>query len=269
MKVEVLGNVQDGGVPHLGCNCDKCSEARENPEEQHFVSSIMLKQNDNENSARYLIEASPDIRMQLKGGEYIDGVFLPLATLGHVTGLQFFGPEGPDASDLSVYCCEEVKDYMMKNDPYRLLIDRDNLEMHDFTDGDVIDIQGGRVESHQFYHQHVNYNTTGYMVHGENKKLFYLADITEFTDEIEACVKEADIALIDGTFWSEEELGRYEEVPHPPIRRSLDQFDDLDTKIYFTHMNHTNPVLRDDSEERKELNERGFSVAKQGHEFQL
>lgn len=269
MKIEVLGNVQDGGVPHLGCGCDKCSLARENPEEQHFVSSIMLKASDEKRSARYLIDASPDIRMQLNGGEYIDGVFLPIATLGHVTGLQFFGPEGPDASDLSVYCCEDVEDYMMKNDPYRLLIDRDNLEMHDFSDGDVVDVQGGRVESRQFYHKHVNYSTTGYMIHGEEKKLFYLSDITEFTDEIEASIREADIALIDGTFWSEDEIGRYEEVPHPPIVRSLDQFEDADTKIYFIHMNHTNPVLRDDSDERQELNERGFSIAKQGHEFQL
>lgn len=269
MKVEVLGNVQDGGVPHLGCCCDVCKNARENPEEQKFVSSLLLKEDGTETSARYLIEATPDIRMQLSGGEYIDGVFIPLATLGHLTGLQFFGPEGPDASDLSVYCCEDVKDFMMKNDPYRLLIDRDNLEMQSFSDGDKVGIQGGTVESRQFYHQHVNHNTTGYMIEGENRKLFYLADITEFTDEIEACIKEADVALIDGTFWSEDEIGRYEEVPHPPIRRSLDQFEDLDTKIYFIHMNHTNPALREDSEERNELEKRGFSVAEQSQEFTL
>ena len=269
MKVEVLGNVQDGGVPHLGCDCDVCKNARENPGEQKFVSSLLLKENEDENSARYLVEASPDIRMQLSGGEYIDGVFIPLATLGHLTGLQYFGPEGPDASDLSVYCCEEVEDFMMKNDPYRLLIDRDNLEMQSFSDGDKVDLQGGSVESRQFYHQHVNYSTTGYMIEGEDRKLFYLADITEFTEEIEACIEEADVALIDGTFWSEDEIGRYEEVPHPEIRRSLDQFEDLDTKIYFIHMNHTNPVLREASEEREELEERGFSVADQGHEFQL
>jgi pyrroloquinoline quinone biosynthesis protein B len=268
MRVEVLGNVQDGGVPHLGCECEVCEDARENPEERKYISSLLLKENEKEDSARYLIDASPDARMQV-GTQYIDGVFIPLATLGHLTGLQYFGPEGPDAKELSVYCCEDVKDFMMKNDPYRLLIDRDNLEVHNFSDGEEIEVQGGSVESIQFYHKHVNYDTTGYMIKGENKKLFFLDDITEFTPEIVEAIEEADIAVIDGTFWSEDEIDRYEEVPHPPIRRSLDQFEDLDTKIYFTHLNHTNPVLREDSEQRDEVEDRGFHVAEEGFEFKL
>lgn len=268
MKVEILGNVQDGGIPHLGCGCELCVKAREDPREAKYVASLLLKESDDENTARYLVNATPDIRQQVKW-KYLDGIFVPHEGLGHITGLQFFGQEGPDISELSVFCCNAVEDYMMKNDPYRFLIDRDNIQIHDFSDGEEEDIRGGRVESRQFYHPHLNHDTTAYMIHGENKKLFYLADIVNFNDEIEACIEEADVALIDGTFWSEDEIGRYEEVPHPPIRRSLDQFEDLDTKIYFIHMNHTNPVLREDSDERKKLNERGFSVAKQGHEFQL
>jgi pyrroloquinoline quinone biosynthesis protein B len=268
MKVEILGTVQDGGIPHLGCDCDLCVKARDDPREAKYVESLLLKENEEENTARYLVNATPDIRQQVKW-KYLDGIFVPHEGLGHITGLQFFGQEGPDVSELSVFCCEDVEDFMMKNDPYRFLIDRDNIQVHDFSDGEEEDIRGGKIESRQFYHPHLNHDTTAYMIHGEDKKLFYLADITDFNEEIEACIEEADIALIDGTFWSEEEIGRYDEVPHPPIRRSLDQFEDVDTKIYFIHMNHTNPILREDSEERKTLNERGFSVAEQGHEFQL
>ena len=74
---------------------------------------------------------------------------------------------------------------------------------------------------------------------------------------------------MDGTFWSEDEIGRFEEVPHPPIRRSIDQFDDFETDIYFTHLNHTNPVVRQDSDERKELRRKGFSVLDGGESFKI
>lgn len=268
MKVEVLGNVQDGGVPHLGCGCELCEKAREDPREAKYVESILLKENNENDTARYLVNATPDIRMQVQW-EYLDGIFIPHEGLGHVTGLQFFGQEGPDISELSVFTSDAVEEYMMKNDPYRFLIDRNNIEIHEFNHGDQEEIRGGEIESIQFHHPHLNHDTTAYMIHGENKKLFYLADITNFTREIEECVEKADIALIDGTFWSDDEIGRFEEVPHPPIRRSLDQFSDLETKIYFTHMNHTNPVLREDSEERKKVQENGFHVAEQGQEFTL
>jgi pyrroloquinoline quinone biosynthesis protein B len=268
MRVEVLGTVQDGGVPHLGCTCDVCEKAREDANEAKNVSAILLKEDDSESSARYLVNATPDIRAQVRG-DYLDGVFVPHEGLGHITGLQYFGQEGPDISNLSVFTSEEVEDFVMQNDPYRFLVDRNNLEVRGFDDGEEIDIRGGDVEARYFNHPHLNHDTTAYMIHGEEKKLFYLDDITDFTDEIVECVKEADVALIDGTFWSEDEIGRFEEVPHPPIRRSLDQFADVDTEIYFTHMNHTNPALREGSDERQEVEENGFRVAERGMEFTL
>ena len=268
MELKILGNVQDSGVPHLGCDCDLCEKAREDPSEAKYVESLLLKENDEDDTARYLINATPDIRQQVKW-KYLDGIFIPHEGLGHLTGLQFFGQEGPDISELSVFTSDAVEDYMMKNDPYRFLIDRDNIQIQEFNDGDMEDIRGGEIEAIQFHHPHLNHDTTAYMIHGENKRLFYLADITDFNPEIEKCVEEADIALIDGTFWSEDEIGRFAEVPHPPIRRSLDQFSDVDTKIYFTHMNHTNPVLREDSEERKKVQKKGLNVAEEGQEFSL
>jgi pyrroloquinoline quinone biosynthesis protein B len=268
MRVEVLGNVQDGGVPHLGCTCELCEKAREDAREEKLVSSLLLKDDESEASARYLVNATPDIRDQVKG-DYLDGVFIPHEGLGHITGLQFFGQEGPDISDLSVFCCREVEDYMMKNDPYRFLIDRNNLQIQQLKDGEEMNLIGGKIEARQFHHPHLNHDTTAYMITGEEKKLFYLDDITDFTPEIKECVEEADVAIIDGTFWSEDEIGRFEEVPHPPIRRSLDQFADIETDIYFTHFNHTNPVLREDSEEREKVEKEGFSVAEEGLELEI
>ena len=67
-----------------------------------------------------------------------------------------------------------------------------------------------------------------------------------------------DEALIDGTFWSMEELpGRnISEIPHPTIQDSLQllgkKMED-DPEISFLHLNHSNPVNDINSKQRKIL----------------
>ncbi|MFB6144758.1 MAG: MBL fold metallo-hydrolase [Candidatus Nanohaloarchaea archaeon] len=268
MKVEVLGNVQDGGVPHLGCSCEVCEKAREDPKEAKYVGSLMLKQNSEEDSVRYLIDATPDVRFQIKG-DYLDGIFTSHGHLGHIAGLLFFGMEALDSSDLPVYCTEKTEHFLRNNDPWRLLIDRGQVDVNQIEDGEEIDILGGCIEPVEVEHRYVNTDTVAFMIHGEEKKLFYLSDIDEWTENAEQAVESADIAIIDGTFWTKDEIERYEEVPHPPIKESMDRFEDLDTEVHFTHLNHTNPALREDSEEREELESRGFSVVEKGQEFHI
>lgn len=268
MKIEILGCVQDGGVPHLGCKCDVCQEAYDNPEKKRYSASILLKENNDDDTVRYLIDATPDIREQIKG-EYIDGIFVPNEGIGHILGLIYFGHEGPDASDLNVYTSESVEEFIMKNDPFRYLVDRGNIEIHNFNAEDSIDIQGGSIENVSFYHTHFNHDTSGYMIKGDKKKAFYLSDAHEITEELEEKILEADIAIIDGTFWNEKEIDRFEQVPHPTIQHLIEKFEKEDTEIYFTHLNHTNPVLKEDSEEREKLEEKGFNIAEKGTVFQL
>lgn len=227
----------------------------------------MLKEDSSSNTVRYLIEATPDINMQVRG-RYIDGVFLPHFHLGHVNGLLYFGREGPDASSLNVYCGEHVEDFLMKNDPYRYLVDRNNIEIHNFKEGDAMDIQGGQIAIKEHDHQ-LQEKTTAYIVEGEEKTLYYLSDISELTEDIKEAISDADIAIIDGTFYSDDEIDRYEEVPHPTIEKSMDQLEDFDTEILFTHLNHTNPALREGSEERQEVEDRGFQIAEAGMEFEI
>jgi pyrroloquinoline quinone biosynthesis protein B len=268
VKVEILGNVQDGGVPHLGCSCEVCEAAREDADKQRYNSSIMIKDGDKEDSVKYLVEPTPDVRFQING-DYLDGVFVSHGHLGHITGLLHFGEEALDAEHLPVYVTDKTRDFITSNDPYRLLADRDSISLMEFNDGDTTGLQGGEIEAVEAQHNRLNTDTLGFMIHGENKKLFYLSDIHEWTDKTLDKVKEADIAIVDGTFWNEEELDRYEEVPHPVMKQTMHKTEDWDTQVIFTHLNHTNPALREDTEERQELEERGFKVAEQGMEIEL
>lgn len=263
MKIKILGNVQDGGVPHLGSQLEIDKKARQDPRKQKYVSSMLLTEDDSNGAAKYLIDATPDIRMQVSQ-EYLDGVFIPHADIGHTLGLVFFGQEGIDSKGVNVYCNKGVEEFLMKNDPFRYLVDRQNIEIETMGHKDKQKVQGAEVKTHLYDHHLVGHNTTGYEIIGEEKTVFYLSDITEFNGDIMTRIEEADIAIIDGTFWSEDEIDRIEEVPHPPIQQSMEEMKDFDTDIYFTHLNHTNPVLREDSKERQELEEAGFNVAEQG-----
>ncbi|WEL19306.1 MBL fold metallo-hydrolase [Candidatus Nanohalococcus occultus] len=268
MILEVLGSVQDGGAPHLGCTCDVCEKTREDPSLPGLISSLLLKENDDEDSAKYLIEATPDIRLQITG-EFLDGVFLPHAKLGPIGGFEFFGEEGLDANMLTTYCNSDVEHYLMNNDPYRRMVDRGNIEIQGFDDGDSVRLQGTQIKALTYEHPHLGHKATAYKIIGENKTVFYLPDTNEWTERQLKEIEEADIAIIDGTFWNEDEIDRYNEVPHPTIEESMVRFKNYDTEIYFTHLNHTNPALREDSDERKELEENGFGVAVMDMEFDL
>lgn len=268
MKVEVLGNMQDGGAPHLGCDCEICESAREDKTRQRYVSSLLLKEDGDEDSVRYLVEATPDLRFQVNG-RYLDGVFISQGHQGHIGGLPQLGTEGLNASKLSVYCCPDVCHYIMSNDPLRLLADRNHIETQEFDEEEEIDIQGGSVQPVKIDHRHVNTDTTTFTIKGEEKTLYYVSDTDEWSDKILRKIEEADIAIVDGTFWSSDEIERYDEVSHPTIRESMEKMDGFETEIYFTHLNHTNPVLKEDSEEREELEKKGFEIAEEGMEIKL
>jgi pyrroloquinoline quinone biosynthesis protein B len=78
-----------------------------------------------------------------------------------------------------------------------------------------------------------------------------------------------DFALIDGTFWSADELGGRDmgQVPHPTISESLELLGEKregDPEIVFIHLNHTNPALDRGSEQFSELSDLGWSIGEQG-----
>ncbi len=267
MKAEILGSAQDGGVPHLGCGCDRCSAAREDPSLARSAASLRIF--DRERKVNYLFDVSPDIRHQI-GDEFIDGIFLSHAHLGHVTGLLYLGKESFNADSVPVYCSGPVREFLEENPPYRLLMDRGNIEVNDFRTWKAINVMNMSVRPVEVPNKgYVPTDTAGFVIRTNESELFYLTDIDEWTDEIVERVHDSDVAIVDGSFWSEEEIERYENVPHPTMQESMEVLDPEETEIYFTHMNHTNPVLDPGSEEREELEDRGFNLGDEGTEIEM
>ena len=71
----------------------------------------------------------------------------------------------------------------------------------------------------------------------------------------------ADILLFDGSFYSKDEISNQEFVPHPPMIETMDTFSEYSGEFYFTHFNHTDPILRKNSSEFKNVQGMNFLVA--------
>lgn len=95
-------------------------------------------------------------------------------------------------------------------------------------------------------------------------------------ERLETC----DFLLFDGTFWSDDEPSRIpgitrsaRQMGHLPIsgpQGSLDRLSALRRpRKIFIHINNTNPILDEDSPERRKVNDSGWEVACDGMEITL
>ena len=88
-------------------------------------------------------------------------------------------------------------------------------------------------------------------------------------------VREVDVALLDGSFYSADEIpGRaVEDIPHPLIPQSMNLLQGVadagETRVIFTHLNNSNPALDEGGPEQQEIARRGFEVAREGLRIQL
>ena len=276
--LKVLGVAQDGGVPHLGCE-KKCCTNILNP---RYVSSIMVFNDYNQDS--YLFDASPNISEQLnfmknKISTHLKGVFLTHAHIGHYTGLMFFGREAMNSKSINVYAMPRMKKFLETNGPWSQLVDLKNINLIQLHNESIFSLDEElKVTPFEVPHRDEFSETVGYLIKGPLKSALYIPDIDKWykweTSIIDK-IKEVDYALVDATFYDEKEINYRDisEIPHPFVIESLELFKNLKLKekrkIYFIHLNHTNPLLNSDSEEYKNVVSKGFNVANEGLELKL
>jgi pyrroloquinoline quinone biosynthesis protein B len=267
MKVMVLGSGQDAGIPHGGCNCKICSKAKDDSKFRRLGPSIAIFDEDE----CYLIDASPDIKIQMDMLQYvinrkeripISGILLTHAHYGHASGLWQLGKEAMDYKNIKVYCTSKLKQLLSENYPFSLLIQSKNIEIEGIENQKDIEFPKFICTPILVPHRDEVANTVGYVIQAE-KHLVYVPDLDRWTENILREIQKADIAIIDGTFFSKDEIPRFHEVPHPPISETMELFKGIDTEIYFTHINHTN-VVNTRSKERKNMEKKGFQVADDG-----
>jgi len=261
--IEVLGTAQDAGVPHLGCDCRNCTAVREGPAPRRYVSSILLR-----DGGEFVFDATPDLRFQLSS--IPDGLFLTHAHLGHLPGILYFGPEAAETDHLPIYCTEALATVLEDNAPFSLLVDRGNVELRPVDARSPVLLGETTVTAHSVTHRdELSTGTVAYTIETGETALLYMTDIDEWSAFEVGLVRDADVAFVDGTFWSHGEIDRMDDVPHPPVVDSIERLGELSTDVYFTHLNHTNPLVRSDSEERSQLEGTGFGLLEDGERVDL
>jgi pyrroloquinoline quinone biosynthesis protein B len=106
----------------------------------------------------------------------------------------------------------------------------------------------------------------------------FIPDINKWSQwqtNLEELVKSVDYALIDATFFADGELtGRdMSKIPHPFVTESMEAIESLSleerNRVWFIHINHTNPLLRADSPQSQQVRARGFNIATRGQRLDL
>ncbi len=274
-EVIVLGTAQDGGIPQLGCNCPRCQVAWMDNSQRRLVASLGIV--DHEAKAFWLVDASPDIleQIHLLTSDYptyrLAGVLLTHAHIGHYLGLAFLGRESWSRQSLPVLCTQRMGDFLQANQPWKQLIDLSNIALTIIEPGVPMKLTSAvTVAPVLVTHRDELSDTVAFSIAGPTKTVIYCPDIDSWEGQILEIIERADIALLDGTFYSADELpGRnVSEIPHPCIADSINVFARYDTEIGFIHLNHTNRLLSD-SELVTKLEALGFGLGKRGDLWQL
>jgi pyrroloquinoline quinone biosynthesis protein B len=275
VRVLVLGTAQDGGVPHPCCGCVRCLAARRDPARRRTAASIAIV---GEAGKTLLVDATPDFRAQLDAlaaalGRPVacpDAIVVTHAHIGHYLGLAFLGKEAMHARGLPVYGTPSLARFVSGNRPWSHLVERSEVELRVIAPGSPLPFDGALVHAFLSPHRGEDTDTLAFEVHGPSRRLVYVSDADVLAPEIVDRVKDADVALVDGTFFSGAELPHRDilAVRHPFVRDSLTRLAGARGEVHFTHLNHSNPLCDPASPEARSL-PGGFFVAREGAAFDL
>jgi len=287
----VLGSLQDAGLPQVGCYTDRCDDGRalHAAGRGRFVTSLAVIEPVAERF--YLVDATPDITRQIdlitepafrrRAAERrpFDGIFLTHAHIGHYSGLAVLGNEGLGIRDTPVYCTPAMAEFLASNQPWRFLVDQGRLELNPLgldrwhALDEHLEVQLWKVP-----HRDEFADTVGFVFRGPEASILYLPDINAWAlwdKDVAATVATVDVAMLDGSFWSIDELpGRaLEDIPHPLMTQTMDALQDVvdrgASRVVLTHLNNSNPALDEGGPQQVEVARRGFEIAREGMRFRL
>lgn len=306
MKIIVLGSAAGGGFPQWNCNCRNCDGVRRGTinARARTQSSIAVSAN---GSDWVLINASPDILTQIRATPALQparsgrdtgiaAVMLMDAQIDHVTGLLMLR----EGKTLPLYCTPSVWDDLTTGLPLvHVLSHYCGVQWHLLSANHtgISSMQLPDVEGIRFTPLALKSKAPPYSPHrdmpqpGDNigliienmangKKLFYAPGLGEIEPHVETAMHAADCVLVDGTLWTEDEMieqgfskKKSADMGHLPQSGKGGMIEVLDAvgprRKILIHINNTNPILDEDSDERAILTQHGIEVAFDGMEITL
>lgn len=295
MLLRVLGSAAGGGSPQWNCRCPVCAAVRSRAGLARTQSSVAVSA---DGRRWFIVNASPDVRTQIEvfPGLHphedrttpLEAVLLTDAELDHTLGLLLLR----EARALRLYATPAVRKTLRDGSGIlRTLEHYCPVEWRPVIPGAGLTLAEG-LSCRPFdvpTSKHARFGTTadhgrvvGYRLTDERSggTLVYLPGVQSLTRAVRAEIEGCACLLIDGTCWRDDELVRLglsgrtsREMGHLPIDGpdgSLARLPSLGVgRTVFVHMNNTNPILLEDTPERRIVDENGMEVATDGLEIQL
>jgi pyrroloquinoline quinone biosynthesis protein B len=295
MRARVLGSAAGGGVPQWNCACENCALARAGDARVRSRTQDCIGV---EHGGRWLlVNASPDVLRQIEAtpslhpklgmrGTPIAGIVLTNGDLDHVLGLFSLRESQP----LVVYATDRVFAGLVERNTIARTLQRfsGQLTHRRITLGEPCAVpelgvtldafaSPGKLPVHLVgaLEPHPEDNIAVRISH-EGRTVTCATAVRDVSTLVEH-VSPSDVLLLDGTFWSSDELvsrgagtARAEDMAHQPIggeRGSIAALASISVeRKVLTHINNTNPILREDSPERAWVKRMGWEVADDGME---
>ncbi|GAA0920340.1 pyrroloquinoline quinone biosynthesis protein PqqB [Streptomyces thermoalcalitolerans] len=295
MWLRVLGSAAGGGSPQWNCGCPVCAAVRSGAGPARTQSSVAVGV---DRRRWFLVNASPDLRTQFEAfpdlhprGDRttpLEAVLLTDAELDHSLGLLLLR----EARALRLYTTAAVRKTLCAGSgilrtlehycpvQWRAVVPGTGLALADGLSCRAFDVP--TVKRARFRAGLGLGRVVGYRLTDEHSggTLVYLPGVQSLTPALREEIRGCACLLIDGTCWRDDELIRLglagrtsREMGHLPVGGpdgSLAQLPSLGVgRVVFVHMNNTNPILLEDTPERRIVEENGMEVAMDGLEVQV
>src|SRR5277367_1673632 len=286
MRVRILGSAAGGGIPQWNCGCLNCrgfrlGSMRSAPRSQTQVAVSA------DDRWWFLLGASPDLRYQIESfpelhprssgrNSPIGGAILTCADLDHTLGLLLLR----EWQKLRIYSTDSIRTLLLQNPFFRLLermpeqtiwtavspCDLFELVSPDGAPSGIrawmlpLPSQPPAYASGEQDVAGTGFVSALFLETSSNQRLAFVPGLPAISEPLLSQLANCSTVLIDGTFWTNDELVRIEgqgrlaaEIGHMPIsggEGSLARLSSLQMPArFYIHINNTNPLLDEDSRE--------------------
>jgi pyrroloquinoline quinone biosynthesis protein B len=294
LQVRILGSAAGGGFPQWNCGCSNCVGVRTGTiaARARTQASVALSA---DGDRWYLLGASPEIRSQLESFPClhprsprhtpIDAIFLTNGDLDHTLGLLSLR----EWSRITVYATEQVRDAFCHGNVLNRALQRfdghsrwlpltagASLELPDGLRVEAVDVAGkpplyaSQADARSGWNVGLKFSHAG-------RSVGFFPSVARLDDSLQAALEGLDLLLFDGTLWSDTELIDLglakvtgQQMAHMSVGGPEGSLQRLRANIaqrVYIHINNTNPMLREDSQEAEQVRRAGWIIGADGQEF--
>jgi pyrroloquinoline quinone biosynthesis protein B len=306
MRITVLGSAAGGGFPQWNCNCPNCAGLRAGTLNARARTQSSIFVQPDEGMDGVLFNASPDILEQIRSkpalqparairDSAIAGVVLMDGQIDHATGLFMLRERtGP----LPLWCTDPVEEDLRSGNPvlevlrhycgvarHRIALDGSSFEVPGVADlrFSALPLSSKAAPYSPHRDRPVEGDNIGMLITDgrSGKRAFYAPGLGQITPAVFDAMNGADAVLVDGTFWTDDEMPRMglsrktaRDIGHLPQSGAGGMIEWMarlppGTRRMLIHINNTNPILDEDSEERATLARAGIEVCEDDMQIRI